>query len=508
MWKNHGDDDSSRSYYALGGLVAFLVPAAAVAAYHFFFRKKSKMAERRVSFTSLGIAMGTFPIPAKVPDAVINAACYFGTSAPPTVEAIASQIVEPLLKYERLSSVLDIAKGKFRPCNRPYQPQDLIRAIDTQSSDESVLHQTIFAHVLDPLTHDKRESGGGELPWWEILVVHNRGMGPSALVIRVHHALADGLALVHAFESIFTNAKDGSPIQLPMPLSRTPSGPQPGLLSKVWALVQATFHVLTLGATKYDDDTAFSRCNHARMEHSGQRDFVMFPTIPLSFIKALKMAANCTVNDIVTTAVSQAIHDYCVSQDDELLAAKREAIQCRALLPVGFPRTPQELSDSTTAMRNKWCMVSCDIAVGCRTVTERLEKVRGNTTSVKGKPRAIVQLAIQNTIPRFLPNSIGRQAVMDVFSRHSLVLTNVPGPDLPVALAGVPMRAVQLYFNNLVSQVNILSYNGQVYGNIVYDPLALPPEAMHQFGRFYTRALLRLADHFQVDPPHELMQYM
>lgn len=150
-------------------------------------------------------------------------------------------------------------------------------------------------------------------------------------------------------------------------------------------------------------------------------------------------------------------------------------------------------------------MVSCDMSVGCDDISDRLASVHESTTKIKESSRAVMQLTIQNTIPPLLPRFLARQAVMDVFSRHSLVLTNVPGPEEACKLAGVTVAGVQLFFSNLLSQVDLLSYAGQVYGNIVYDPDALPE--FQNFGRLYANALLLLSERFGVKAPNSLMEY-
>lgn len=238
------------------------------------------------------------------------------------------------------------------------------------------------------------------------------------------------------------------------------------------------------------------------MKHSGKRDFVIFPTVPLAFVKELKTAAKVTVNDILMTVVSAAIHEYCKSQNDPVLADKGADIQCRALLPVGFPRSDDELQDKTTAMSNKWCMVSCEVGAGIPDILDRLAFVHARTTEMKERPRAYMQLKIQNGIAPLLPRTLSRQTVFDVFSRHSLVLTNVPGPEEKCLFAGKAVEGVQLFFNNLMNQVDLLSYAGQVYGNIIYDPEALPD--FEDFGRYYAQALLKLSERLKVKPPAEL----
>ena len=275
-----------------------------------------------------------------------------------------------------------------------------------------------------------------------------------------------------------------------------------GILSTIWSLIEATGHCLTLGATKYDDDTTFSKMNHAKMKHSGKREAVIFPTVPLDFIKQLKSAAGVTVNDILMTAVSQAIHDYCKEQNDTVLEGKGSDIQCRALLPVGFPRSQEELNNKYTAFRNLWCMVSCDLGVGYSDIQDRLQHVHTKTSEMKEKPRAYMQLKIQNGLGPYIPVSVGQQTVFDTFSRHSLVLTNVPGPSDKVLFAGKKVMGVQLFFDNLLTQVDLISYAGKVYGNIIFDAEELPNSKI--FGTLYVNALVELAQRLNVNVPPEL----
>jgi NRPS condensation-like uncharacterized protein len=58
-----------------------------------------------------------------------------------------------------------------------------------------------------------------------------------------------------------------------------------------------------------------SGANNGKMKHSRNQSCIIFPRAPLDFVKKLKSAAGVTVNDIIMTAVSQAIHDYSASQD-------------------------------------------------------------------------------------------------------------------------------------------------------------------------------------------------
>lgn len=446
---------------------------------------------------------------------IINAALYFRHGEDcPSAQDIAQFIIKPLLEYERFSHIPDLRNQTFRPSNHgnrngEIQPSDLIRELTINGDGETLLNHTIVSHLQDTLGADR-----GDLPWWEILIIRNSGLGPSACVLRIHHVIGDGLALVAAFEKLLTN-EDGGQIRTPMSFKSGASSSdngnngnskkkKSGILSTIWSLIEATGHCLSLSATKYDDDTVFSKMNNPKLKHSGKRSVVIFPTMPLEFIKKLKEAAGMTVNDILLTAVSQSVHDYCKSQNDSVLTKKGSAIQCRALLPVGFPRLSEDLNDKYTAMRNLWCMVSCDIGAGHSDIMDRMHHIHDKTTEMKERPRAFMQLKIQNVLGPFIPLSVGQKTVFDTFSRHSLVLTNVPGPVETVCFAGKRVDSVQLFFDNLLTQVNLMSYSGQVYGNIIVDA----DELLHseRFGQMYAQALVELARRLNVDVPGEVAE--
>jgi hypothetical protein len=165
--KNGGKNDEILNRCNQLGIHCTLVPFAAAVGAHVWYvygtqRRKHK---RRASFTSLGLALGTFPIESNVPEAIINAACYFSDEIP-TLEAIATEVVEPLLhKYERMSQVLDVNTGYFCPALSPTEPKDLIRVIEIYGPDDKLLNQTVFDHLQDSFIERPL------LPWWEILVI-------------------------------------------------------------------------------------------------------------------------------------------------------------------------------------------------------------------------------------------------------------------------------------------------------------------------------------------------
>jgi diacylglycerol O-acyltransferase len=462
-------------------VIAVVLPLA-------FQKKKRPSLTRSFSFTSEGIRHGAFPPSMQAPDVIINVVLYF--DKPPSVENIAKLVIQPLLEYERFSKIP--AAWTLRKSNNDYKPIDLVRTL-TVSGNEDALNETIYKELPHKLDQNRND-----LPWWEIIHLEN-SKGPSACVLRVHHCLGDGLSLVNVFDKIMT-CTDGSPMESKVSnaiLKRADSKPP------IFSVFSAIVHVLTLGLSKVDDATVFFKRDPG-LKYSGNRKVILFPIVPLNFIKQLKNAAPMpiTVNDILMFAISQAIHEYCLAEKDPVLKAKARALQCRALLPASLPRSKAELQDKTLAMRNKWCMVSADMSVGYEKPLERLAAIHETTSFLKRSPRAFIQLWLQNNVLPWLPTPFARQTAFDIFSKHSLVLTNVPGPEKTCLFAQAKLTGVQMIFPNVIPQFDLVSYAGNIYGNVVYDPSDLPKGEM--FALLYAKALVDLAKVFQLEAPAAL----
>ena len=145
----------------------------------------------------------------------------------------------------------------------------------------------------------------------------------------------------------------------------------------------------------------------------------------------------------------------------------------RALIPVALPRSWENKSES---MRNKWVMVSANLAVSETTVQARLKATNTTMNSIKNSMIVIVQDFLQSHILSLLPQFIARQIAYDIFSRHSMVFSNVPGPPDDVYLADRKMIGMQVVFPNILHQCLLISYRGGIFMNMVIDPKVITDE--------------------------------
>jgi hypothetical protein len=160
------------------------------------------------------------------------------------------------------------------------------------------------------------------------------------------------------------------------------------------------------------------------------------------------------------------------------------------------------MTDADTALSNRWCFFSTDLGLHKLDILDRLHFIHKANLDIKGTPRVFLQLSIQNKILPFLPAVVGQKTLFDIMSRHSLVFSNVPGPDRPVVIAGKVVTGVQMLYANLIPQIGFLSYAGRVFGNIMLDPDAIPESSSLRV--FYARALVALSSRLNVPTPQDL----
>ena len=84
------------------------------------------------------------------------------------------------------------------------------------------------------------------------------------------------------------------------------------------------------------------------------KNYFIFDQYPLAYIKKIKNNAKATSNEILHTALSQGIHDFCHYSDCPIVKKDGENIRCRACTTFGFPSKPHV--DINEACHNGWCV--------------------------------------------------------------------------------------------------------------------------------------------------------
>ncbi len=213
--------------------------------------KKHPSIARKLSFTTTGMMAGVMPEKVKLEYASVNLVVTFDEA--PKIENVA-EVVKSLFYYHRLSNV---PTGQERTRNWRYQsngviePRKMIRQLDIHCDSKEE-----WAEILQEQSHIslRRE----DLPWWEFVILNNRGKEDSLLLFRFDHCIGDGLAFAKVFTKMI-RYMDGRVIESMIPKKMIDKKAKPNWLKMVLGLPKALFQVATSPNGKADDKTCFSK---------------------------------------------------------------------------------------------------------------------------------------------------------------------------------------------------------------------------------------------------------
>jgi diacylglycerol O-acyltransferase len=349
-------------------------------------------------------------------------------------------------------------------------------------------------------------------PMWQFHLVDNYDHG-SAVVIRIHHSYADGIALVRVMLSMTDAGPKGPPAMPFAPRSRQGArtedafaqllGPLSGIMTSARKVGAA---LIDMGSEIWSDPgkavdfagqgTAITAelAKLALMAQDSRTRFKGVPTVgkrvawadplPLVEVKAIGRALRASVNDVLLSCVAGAIRGYLVEKGDDV-----EGVMMRALVPVNL--RPME---KAYQLGNKFGLVFLDLPIGIANPIERLYAVRANMNALKGSYQPVLTLGLLAALgagPKAL-----QEALLQVLARNaSAVMTNVPGPQDPLYLARAKIESMMFWVpqsGDIGMGVSILSYNGAVQFGVVTDKDMCPDpdQVIARFGGEFERLVL------------------
>ena len=321
-------------------------------------------------------------------------------------------------------------------------------------------------------------------PLWELWLVEGLEGGRFAIVGKSHHALVDGVSGMDITTVLFDTAREpetppaAGAEWLPRP---EPSGAKllaEALLERATSpaeIVRGLRAALRgprqvagearravsdagkmLGAGMSAPPSAFN------VEIGPHRRFAWVQGDVDEF-KQIKNVHGGTLNDVVLSVVAGALGNYMRARGNDT-----SELELRALVPVSVRAETEH-----GALGNRVSGMMAPLPVWCEDPVERLKLVTAAMGDLKASGQAVgAQLLTQLT--DFAPPTIAAQAArLQPRQRFfNLVVTNIPGPQLPLYLMGREMEAivpmVPLARNQAVC-VGIFSYNGQLNFGLVGD---------------------------------------
>ncbi|MCZ2114162.1 MAG: wax ester/triacylglycerol synthase family O-acyltransferase [Anaerolineae bacterium] len=413
-------------------------------------------------------------------------AAFMTFDGPVDFDRVIATIERRLLTFDRFRQRIVPPRLPFGNYTWKFDPHFDIRAHVHRIAlpapgDKSALQELMSDIISTPLDRSR--------PLWQFHIVEGYNDG-WVLAGRLHHAIADGIALMRVLLSLTDFSADA-----PLPPTdsddvRAP-GKQRGLIqaitSPATSLVRTTFNVADtvlrqsletfrnpgriIDLAKIGTDNATTLAKMALRTPDPQTKLrgplgitkraVWSDPLDLAEVKSIGRALRGTVNDVLTAAITGALRRYLLDHEQAV-----DGLNIRALVPVNLRPLDEPLE-----LGNRFGLIFPTLPIGVADPYERFLATHRNMTEIKNSPEAVVAYGVLYALG-MTPVDI-ESIFLDFFgSKSSLVLTNVPGPQLQLYLAGSPLREVMAWVpqsGGLGMGISIISYNGGVMVGVTTD---------------------------------------
>lgn len=420
-----------------------------------------------------------------------------------TWEALCERVQQRLLQYPRFHQrVVEDAAGATWVEDRNFDiAAHVLRETLPRHAGRSMqraLQDRVGELAMQPL--DPRR------PLWQMHLVEDfvgdDGQAGSALIVRIHHCIADGIALIAVTMSLVDGGAE-PPKRKARAASEGASAedwiadalikPITGLTVKALDLagdsaarsfklladpekavhhgLAGTLDMARVGYQLMSDATALALMpddspTRLKGQPGNAKRVAWCPPIALDEVKAIGRALNCSVNDVLLSCVAGAIGGYLRSQGDDPTGQ-----EIRAMIPVNL--RPME---EAWKLGNRFGLVPLVLPIGVANPIERVYEVRKRMNALKGSTQPILAFAMLAVAGLMIKPA--QDALLNLFGRKTTaVMTNVPGPKEQLTLCG--SRVTQCMFwvpqsGDIGLGVSILSYGGGVQFGVITDTQLCP----------------------------------
>lgn len=290
---------------------------------------------------------------------------------------------------------------------------------------------------------------------WQFLVFPVLEEDCFGLLLRIHHSVADGVALTRVF---VRNLYDVPPI-----------APEPKKFTTkqrfyMWckALVVGPFFVLTKFFSKADSSKIHGQ------DLCGTKVVAWSKNVDLSLVKRVKNITSSTINDVMVSCLAGALHDYLKgAQNTDVVNLE----DMWASVPVDI-----RASSKSVKLKNKFALVFPRLPIVADNAVDRLLATKQRMDSMKTSAEPWIT-AVTVQLMMLLPDCVSKRLIDFFAQKVSCVISNVPGPPHLLYLGGqkvvqgifwVPKRA------NVGVGFSIFSYAGGIRVGVYSDECVIP----------------------------------
>ena len=387
----------------------------------------------------------------------------------------------------------------------------LVRTKLPRGATEEDLKNLVGELASQPLDKSK--------PLWQMQLIDNYS-GGEALIVRIHHCIADGIALIGVLLALTTNQSDSESSSEPSrhrgdangswdarlrPLTSAAvkviaktgdvaTGVLRGygaMLDTKGAFVDAAAGYASIAARVAKDAAAIAlmpsdSATSLKGKPSGAKVVAWNEPIAVEDVKAIGKALACSVNDVLLASVAGAIRSYLIARGEQV-----DGRELRAMVPVNL-RDPSKWKD----LGNKFGLVPLLLPIGVENPIGRVFEVQRRMAALKTGYTAVISMTLLGAAG-FAPRIVQTQALDFLARKASAVMTNVPGPQQALFLAGARVKRLMFWVpqsGDIGVGVSILSYNGGVQFGLITDQTlcADPQQIIDRFEPEFEKLVLAL----------------
>ncbi len=409
-----------------------------------------------------------------------------------THAALCERIEDKLLKYERFRQ-----KVVYDTVGANWVPDE---AFDLQ---RHVLHQKLHKergqserHALQALAGELANTPlDPDHPLWQFHLIDDYE-GGSAMVLRIHHCIGDGIALTSVMLAITDGGMDPPKRKRREPpesdgdwLSDAVMKPLTDLASKAVGMygggmaksmeilsnpqqgLLGSLELARTGAKVLGDVGAMALMADdsptlLKGKPLGQKIVAWGEPLPLDQVKAIGKALNCSINDVLLACVAGAIGAYLREQGDDPTGK-----EIRAMVPVNL--RPLE---EAWKLGNRFGLAPLTLPIGIDNPVERVYAVRQRMSELKDSYQPLLAFAVLAVAGLLIKPA--QDLLLDLFAKKTTaVMTNVPGPAKPLKFCGATLRQTMFWVpasGNVGVGVSVLSYGGGVQFGLITDKKLCP----------------------------------
>jgi diacylglycerol O-acyltransferase len=351
-----------------------------------------------------------------------------------------------------------------------------------KAAAQQALQQRVGELAMQPL--DRRR------PLWQMHLVEDYD-GGSAMVVRIHHCIADGIALISVTMSLVdggasppqrrrreapSGAEDWIAQSLVKPLTdlavkalgaagegaarslgllREPHKGMAGSVDMAKLALQVLGDAASLAMMPDDSNTRL------KGKPDGVKRVAWCEPLPLEEVKAVGKALNCSINDVLLSCVAGAIGEYLRGLGDDVTGQ-----EIRAMIPVNLRPLEQAYK-----LGNRFGLVPLVLPIGLDNPVERVYEVRRRMNALKGSTQPLLAFGLLTVAGLLIKPA--QDAMLNLFGKKTTaVMTNVPGPREKLKFLGSTLEETMFWVpqsGDIGLGVSILSYGGNVQFGVITD---------------------------------------